>query len=194
MGAYIYTFRKKQVNVLDLDGRQVKANLFDYAYKPGYSFMPSRRLELLAARMESAAQRAYESYDGQGLVVVGDLDDGQAGLRGANVYRAVRSYMWNDCAEFPGTPYGYIELYKGNRLSIVTSLGWEQWRGTDRESRDIIRDGKFCQEVRCVDDHYPIYPGLTVDDRGNRLHDLAWAQELYNTQILGLGGQCEHSR
>ena len=190
MGAYIYTIRKRQVSVRDLDNRVVKARLYSYAYKPGYCLMPSRSLELLAARMERAAEDAFAAYDGHGLVICGDLDDGQAGLKGAYVYTDVRSMMWNDCAEFPGTPYGIIELYKGNRLAIITKTDWEQWRGTDREARMTVENGKFRQEVRCVDDHYPVYPGLTVDERGNRLHtSVSTAKEIYNTRVLGMGGR-----
>jgi len=168
MGTYIYTMRKrKQVFTLS-NGDRAEANLFDYAYKPSYSFFASRRRELQEKRLNAAAERAFETYD-DGFVIVGGLEDGVEGLQGSVVYDQVRSATWADCNEFPGRALGYIEV-RNKRCFLVGSLPWyTHTTPNDREYRSIIKDGKAATEGRFISDHVPIIVGETVNDNGERI-------------------------
>ncbi len=170
MGTYCYTMRKRQVNFTLPSGERVKGNLFDYSYKPSYSFMPSAEYTRFVNGKEAAAERAYETYEG-GYVVCGDLDNGIASLEGAVVYTDVKSCRWLDSGPFPGTAVGYITV-RGKRAYLVRSLPWYKHRGTeDREFRSTIKDGKAVTEGRFTDDHTPIILGETVNERGERIRE-----------------------
>lgn len=182
MGAYIYTMRKRKVRLHIPDFGIQQAHLFSYAYKPWNSFNVSPQIRRTEARFDRLAEDAWETYEG-GFVVVGDLDKGQRGLAGAYVYTDVKVSAWRDSGEFPGTPVGIVKVETGNTLLVVTETEWEKWRGTDREARMVVRNGMFRQEVRCTHDHYPVFPKVTVDDRGNRLYDLETAKELYQQHL-----------
>ena len=168
MGTYIYTMRKrKQVFTLP-NGDRAEANLFDYAYKPSYSFFTPARRARIEASMNAAAERAFETYD-DGFVIVGGLEDGVEGLQGAVVYDNVRSATWADCNEFPGRALGYIDV-RNKRCFLVDSLPWyTHTTPNDREYRSIIKDGKATTEGRFISDHVPIIPGETVDEQGQRI-------------------------
>lgn len=66
MGVYVYSLRKKAIDVELDDGSVVKAVALAYAYKPHTSFFHgSAAYNRMTARFEAAAERAKEYWDNQ---------------------------------------------------------------------------------------------------------------------------------
>lgn len=148
MGTYLYTLRKKKVTLWTSDlvtMTAAKANLYSYAYKPSYCFMPSTRYSRMAAQYERAAEAAFEDYDG-GYVIDGSAEDG---LDGCPVYIKVRSGSYLDCNDFPGEIVGFVEYRKG-RYYLVKHGKWTTAKrcsdDTEFRYRSVIKDGKCSYE------------------------------------------------
>lgn len=166
MGIYVYTMRKATRRLVLPNGEKVDARYYSYAYKPYYCFIPPKEAKRFEASMNSRAEKAFEDYD-NGYVIVGDAGES---LEGCYVYRAVRHCTWSDCNEFPGEAVGIIKM-KGRLPHVVTKGDWYGFdTPDDREYRTVIKDGKFATEGRFISDKYPIIPGETVDNQGNRIH------------------------
>lgn len=167
MGTYIYTMRKATRKLILPDGRKVDARFYSYAYKPYWSLAsePADHRRLVAS-MERRAGDAFDDYD-NGYVIVGDQGES---IDGAYVYRSVQQSTWADCNEFPGEAVGIIKQV-GQRAFLFKTTEWYRYdHPNDREYRMVVKDGKIVQEARFISDKTPIIPGVTVDEKGQRLH------------------------
>lgn len=147
MGTYCYTMRKRQQGFNLPSGHRAFGRLFSYAYKPSYAFCLAGEHNRRVAALDSAAERAFDTYDG-GYVIMGDLEDGVDGLVGAVVYEEVTRCCYYDSSDrFPGKAVGLLEL-RGRKLHLVTETKWETRGDTSREFREVVRDGEHKHEAR----------------------------------------------
>ena len=155
MGVYIYSLRKRTVNIL-VDGEKTKANLFSFSYKEHWSFAFGReqaRREFITNNTERTGQAAFDSPR-SGYVVIGDADYDH---HGATVYANVTQGTWVDTLPFPGTAVGFLHK-EGKNLVMRDHSPWERHNiikengeTSPEEWRFVLADGKIVTERRTPD-------------------------------------------
>ena len=155
MGVYIYSLRKRIVNIL-VDGEKTKANLFSFSYKEHWSFAFGReqaRREFIANNAERTGQAAFDSPR-SGYAIIGDADYDH---HGAGVYANITRGTWVDSLDFPGTLVGWLHK-EGKHLVIRDYSPWQLWKvlrdGVEvpEESRSVLVEGKIIHERRSPPD------------------------------------------
>ena len=156
MGVYIYTMRKKTVNVV-IGHATVKANLFLFAYKDHWIFDLGKEHARRKFRENNAHRIGQEAFNSKrsGYVIDGDPD---IGFHGARVYNNVTNGIWVDTGKFPGTLIGYAHL-EGKKLVMRPESPWWTCKVYDKdggqfvssEVREIVQpDGKLVTERRPI--------------------------------------------
>ena len=64
MGVYVYSLRKKSIQVEMDDGSVITAVAIAYAYKPSWGYRDNPDYNRMIGRVEASAERAYEYFEG----------------------------------------------------------------------------------------------------------------------------------
>lgn len=153
MGVYIYSLRAKTVALTMPSGENVRANLFSYAYKMTSYWRGDRGYNSYNLMVENTKRHGANAFEAprSGVVIVGDLDDGRAGLVGNSVYTDVTSGEWCDVERFPGTLIGWVDMV-GKALVVADRTKWSEGKTLRGEvwlpyrSRSVMVDGKATRE------------------------------------------------
>ena len=114
MGEYVYSLRKAKLTGIEIQGEKVDLNFFSYLCKPHYNLS---KMDKASTRLIARANNVWKGTPLPKYIVLGSQEQMNKPRDYFTplfaVYTNIKDHIWFDCAAFPGTNIGSIEIYQG---------------------------------------------------------------------------------